>query len=111
MRASNHNRPEMQCMRSSELTTEEFERATTPGLVMDVRDLRFEDASFDVVIDKGKAVRVGEGFGLTCVLRYNGRNDDGQRRPLGTSTTPLHRRRECWVIACPPARRILPNKS
>jgi len=35
MRARNHNRPEMQ------------------WLVMDIRDLRFEDNSFDVAIDKG----------------------------------------------------------
>ena len=32
-----------------------FERATAPGLVMDIRDLRFEDNSFQVAIDKGNA--------------------------------------------------------
>jgi hypothetical protein len=57
MRARNHNRPEMQCISVSPVifTNQNFERATVPGLVMDIRDLRFEGNSFDVAIDKGKA--------------------------------------------------------
>jgi hypothetical protein len=45
-----------------------FERATVPGLVMDIRDLKFEDASFDIAIDKGNAVFEEENFqGHLCI--------------------------------------------
>lgn len=48
---------------------------------MDVRNLTFEDSTFDVVIDKGDAWRVflPTYQTLRLFLRHNGRDDDNKR--------------------------------
>ena len=64
------------------------ERATAPGLVMDIRGLTFDDDTFDIAIDKGKpflSELQTKPFGLIYAYldRYDGRHDDSQGRCLG----------------------------
>jgi len=62
---------------------------------MDIRDLAFEDESFDIAIDKGKYMKASctaEFLDLFISIRYHGRHDDDQggrvgRQPLKRVTT------------------------
>jgi hypothetical protein len=51
---------------------------------MDVRDLQFDDESFDIAIDKGLKFGSCQQFTENHHLRYHGRNDDIQGGCLGT---------------------------
>lgn len=58
---------------------------------MDIRDLKFEDGSFDVAIDKGRSLRgSSSSFEMLKTESHPGRNyghdDDSQRRCLGKFT-------------------------
>ena len=63
------------------------ERATAPGLVMDIRDLTFDEGTFDIVIDKGKPFRVSNRgpFGLTHDIR------------IGTMDAMMTAKGDVWV--------------
>jgi hypothetical protein len=53
---------------------------------MDIRDLAFEDESFDIAIDKGKYIKAShpaEFLDLFISIRYHGRHDDDQGRCVG----------------------------
>ena len=55
MSAKNRSRPEMRCTVRvlPYMKTRKSKRATFLGLVMDIRDLKFDDGTFDVAIDQG----------------------------------------------------------
>ena len=91
MIARNHSRSEMQCIVPPLLHKQVImNKMAASGLVMDIRNLTFEDGTFDIVIDKGNRFPVRNGqraSGLRaniCIIhRYDGRHDDGQGRCLG----------------------------
>ena len=71
------------------------------GLTMDIRNLTFEDGTFDIAIDKGKRFPVRNGQralrAYICILhRYDGCHDDGQGRCLGR--IPLYCNISCECI-------------
>jgi hypothetical protein len=49
-------RPEMECKLSDAFSCEVPCFKPSAGIEMDVRDLKFEDGAFDVVIDKGSSL-------------------------------------------------------
>lgn len=53
---------------------------------MDIRDLAFEDESFNIAIDKGKYMKAScstELIDLFISIRYHGRHDDDHGRRVG----------------------------
>jgi hypothetical protein len=51
---------------------------------MDVRDLKFDDATFDVVMDKGTRTYSRDPLrSVHAKSRYNGRNVSCSRQPMG----------------------------